>query len=181
MKLTNISKAFGEKVLFSGLTYDIPEGITAVKGASGSGKTTLLRMIAGLEKADIGEVSGKGKISFCFQEPRLFPWLSAKDNAAVAEKEKGLSEKLLRELGLGDDLDLMPSELSGGMQKRVSLARALSASFDTLLLDEPFAGLDADAAENAMRVVRKYTGGKCVLIVSHDEDTVNSADRVIEL
>ncbi len=181
MKISELSKAFGGKVLFSSLSFDFPAGITAISGASGSGKTTLLRIIAGLEKADSGDAVGAGKIGYCFQEPRLLPWKTALENAAIAEREAGLAEKILCELGLREDLGLMPRELSGGMQKRVALARALASDYDTLLLDEPFTGLDAEAAENAMKIVNKYSENKCVLLVSHDEETVGKADRVLKI
>ena len=181
MKISNLSKAFGGKVLFSSLSFDFPVGVTFVSGASGSGKTTLLRMIAGFEKPDGGEISGAGKIGYCFQEPRLLPWKTALENAAIAEREAGLAEKILCELGLCADLGLLPAELSGGMQKRVALARALASDFDTLLLDEPFAGLDTEAAENAMNIVHKYADNMCVLLVSHDEETAESARAVLKI
>ena len=179
MKVEGLYKAYGDKKVLDGLSFTASAGITGIFGPSGIGKTTLLRIIAGLEKPDCGKISDVGKISFCFQEPRLLPWKSALENASIAERKQGLAREILVSLGLGDDLALHPGELSGGMQKRVALSRSLAARFDTLLLDEPFAGLDNDAAEKAFEAVRQYADGKCVLLVSHDGKAMEKADNII--
>lgn len=181
MRVENLYKSYGDKKVLSGLSFDAGIGICVISAPSGGGKTTLLRIIAGLEKADSGTVSGIGKVSYAFQEPRLLPWKTALQNAKIAERSAGLAEEILYILGLGGDLDLIPEELSGGMQKRVSLARALAADFDTLLLDEPFAGLDTDMQKKAFEVIRKYSEGKCVLLVSHEPDIMEKADSEIRL
>lgn len=181
LEIRHLSKSFGEKSVLKDFSAAFDIGIHGISAPSGSGKTTLLRIIAGLESADEGEVMGAGRISMDFQEPRLLPWLNAEKNAAIAERKSGLASEILCELDLADELDKLPKKLSGGMQKRVALARALAADFDTLLLDEPFAGLDAECAEKALLAVKKYAKRKCVLIVTHDEKTLSMLDSVTVL
>ena len=155
MKVQNLYKSFGEKQVLKGLSFEAGTGITGISAPSGKGKSTLAKIISGIEKPDSGTVSDVGKVSYDFQEPRLLPWKSAQKNAEIAQKAPGIAKKILTELGLGNDLSLMPDELSGGMQKRVSLARALAADFDTLLLDEPFSGFDSALRETALEVIKK--------------------------
>lgn len=140
-----------------------------VDGASGIGKTTLLRLICGLEKPDTGTVEAKGRISVSFQENRLIPSLSALENVALFS-DRARAEKELAALGLSEDLDKRPDELSGGMKRRVSLARALSRDFDILLLDEPFTGLDPAARNIAAHRAAEACAGKILVAVTHDPD-----------
>jgi NitT/TauT family transport system ATP-binding protein len=155
------------------LTAAFPKGkISVIRGASGCGKTTLLRIIAGLEKADAGLIEGidQKRVSFLFQEDRLFPWLSAKQNVEAVIKDKNkkaLAIELLCELGLENELNSYPSQLSGGMNRRVAIARALAYDFDLLILDEALKGLDEKSVENTVRVIKKYSLGKTVLSVTH--------------
>lgn len=182
MKVDTLSKSFGEKKLFTSLSFEVKRGeIIAITGESGSGKTTLFRIISGLDRDFSGKVEETGKISYDFQEPRLLPWYTALKNASVAESETGKGEKILRELGLSDSLNKKPSELSGGMQKRVALARSLAAQFDTLLLDEPFEGLDGAAAKNAMEVIRRYTKNGSVLLITHDIALAGELDGNVKI
>lgn len=178
LEIKHLSKNFGEKVVLKDFSAAFGVGIHGISAPSGTGKTTLLRIIAELEGADSGEVIGAGKVSVDFQEPRLLPWHSAVKNAAIAERKNGLAAKILCELGLSDELDTLPKKLSGGMQKRVALARALACEFDTLLLDEPFTGLDAECSEKALLTVKRYAKEKCVLLVTHDEKMLSLLDSV---
>ncbi len=181
LKITDLSKSFGEKNVLQGFNAEFGVGIHGISAPSGTGKTTLFRIIAGLESADSGDIAGAGKISVDFQEPRLLPWLTAEKNAAIAEKELGLAKKILCELGLKNELNVLPAQLSGGMQRRVALTRALACRFDTLLLDEPFTGLDTECTERALLAVRRYSAEKCVLLVTHDDSTLSKLDSVITL
>lgn len=129
------------------LNMEAPEqGITVVLGRSGCGKTTLLRMIAGLEPMDGGEIEGmgSGKTGIIFQEPRLMPWLTVEANILFGVGKEGRErlERLLSLTGLTGFEKAYPSQLSGGMQQRAALARALIYEPDFLLMDEPFAALD---------------------------------------
>ena len=181
LKIKHLSKCFGEKFVLKDFSAAFDVGIHGISAPSGSGKTTLLRIIAGLEDADSGEITGGGKISMDFQEPRLLPWLSTEKNAAISERKNGLASEILCELGLSDERDKLPKKLSGGMQNRVALARALSCEFDTLLLDEPFTGLDAECSEKALLTVKRYAKEKCVLLVTHDKKTLSMLDSVTVL
>ncbi len=188
IKAENISKSFGEKNVISGLSCFIEHGkVTLVVGPSGAGKTTLLRILAGLEKADTGEIHGleNKKIAYLFQEDRLFPWLTALENVAAVCDERGRKEKalsLLSELGLGDSAKKFPHELSGGMSRRVAIARSLMADGDVVILDEPFQGLDTESEMRTLEVIKKYCEGKTVIAVTHDTEQFNGyADKMITI
>lgn len=169
----SISKSFGEKQVLKDFSFEFPYGsVTAIRGESGCGKTTLLRIIAGLEKADTGEIFGvqNGKIAFLFQEDRLFPWLTARQNVEAVIKDKtrlSLATEILCELGLKNELNAYPSQLSGGMCRRVAIARALAYDSDVLILDEALRGLDEKNIENTVAVIKKYSAGKTIISVTH--------------
>ena len=158
------------------------QGITVVLGRSGCGKTTLLRLIAGLEPLDSGEIEGveQGKIGIIFQEPRLMPWLTVEANILFGVgRTEGLEEKsrerlpsLLALTGLTGFEKAYPSQLSGGMQQRAALARALMYEPDFLLMDEPFAALDyftrKQMQKELLAIHEKEKKG--VLFVTHSID-----------
>lgn len=183
ISIINISKSFENKKVLDSFSCSIADtGITAVKGASGSGKTTLARIIAGLEKYDSGKITGiiGRKISFQFQEDRLFPHMTALENASVASDTEAAKELLVR-FGLENDLDKKPDELSGGMCRRVSLARALAYGGDILILDEPFKGLDYETKEAVFSAVREFSQKSCVILITHDGDDFENSDAVITM
>ena len=167
-------------------------------GKSGCGKSTVLRLAMGLAKPGSGRITGTEGIavSAVFQEDRLIPWKTVLENVALFADGKeqvaaGESDRVaagasgrahaggnaapadhaayyLRALGLGDVLQSFPDELSGGMKRRVALARALAHSFDLLVLDEPFTGLDEAAKRNAIELVSREAEGKMLLVATHD-------------
>ena len=143
MVLEDIHLSYGDKRILDNFSLSIPSnGVTCITGPSGCGKTSLLRVIAGLTKVQSGSISQSPElIGVMFQEDRLLPWLSAGENIE-AVSNRNTAQAWLEKMGMPDDFDTIPSQLSGGMSRRVALARALAYSTDLLLLDEPFSGLD---------------------------------------
>lgn len=177
LTIKNLVKSFGDRIIFDSFSYEFaPSGVYAVLGESGVGKTTLLRLIAGLDKNYSGEITGGGfeNISFAFQEYRLFPSLSAIDNVVMAVSD-GKDEviihsakKLLISLGFSkEDMLLLPSELSGGMKQRVSLARAFLKNSPILLLDEPTKELDEENAKAVIDTIADISRYRLVIMVTH--------------
>lgn len=179
LELSHVGKSYEAKIVLQDCSACFPQGIHAVTGPSGAGKTTLLRIVAGLE-THTGTVAGAGRISYLFQEPRLLPWFTAQANVAVVS-DKDTARTLLTAVGLKKDLQAYPHQLSGGMQRRVALARALAAPFDTLLLDEPLAGLDEETAKGILTLIWEKAQGKTVLFVTHDRDLAQKMDSQFAL
>ena len=188
IELKDLSFSYGEKEVLKNLSYTFPDrGIFAVMGGSGEGKTTLLRLLATLEKPCSGEItSTHKKIAIAFQEPRLLPWLNAENNLKfVLSKEKianGTARSLLREFELSECAKQLPSELSGGLNQRLSLARALAADADLLLLDEPFSALDAALKERVAELVKNANKDGLTLVITHDlQDAALLGAKVLTL
>lgn len=175
--LTHLSKSFGTVRAADDVTLTFPENrITAVVGESGCGKTTLLRLVAGLETPDAGSVSSTGEVAMVFQEPRLFPWLTVRENVLLAVRNLPESvrqarlEEALSLMRLTAAADLLPAQLSGGMAQRAGFARALASKPSVLLLDEAFSALDAltrtRVREDFLRV--HAASPMTVVLVTHD-------------
>ena len=202
--LKNISKTFGSDSVLTDVTQEIPEGsLTAMLGPSGSGKSTLLRIIAGLEKADSGLVEINGRdvssvpvrgrnIGFCFQDYAPFNQLSVFDNIAYGLKVKKLSKTQIRQevaellalVRLDEYADRYPRQLSGGQRQRMALARALAIKPTVLLLDEPFAALDAQVGAEMRQWVRslQHQLGITTIVVTHNQsEAMEMADQLIIL
>ena len=175
VKIKNIKKSFSSGVVLNGIDLTLEDDtIYCLMGPSGIGKTTLLRIITGLEKQDSGVIKGleKDDISVMFQEDRLLPGMDAEGNLRFVlgtAWDEGRAAALLGELGLAAVGEKPVRDYSGGMQRRLALARALLIPFDLLLLDEPFAGLDRDNRDRAANCVRRHGAGRTVLAVTHDE------------
>jgi iron(III) transport system ATP-binding protein len=203
LQVNDLHKRFGEHSVLAGLDLEVPAGsLTAILGPSGSGKTTLLRLLAGFEVPDrgtvrIGErvVDGEGshvhpelrRIGYVPQEGGLFPHLTVQANVAFGlprtARRKGVGD-LLDVVGLADLARRYPHQLSGGQQQRVALARALAVKPEIVLLDEPFASLDAhqrsSVREEVSRILRE--SATTTLLVTHDQDEALSlADLVAVL
>ena len=185
LEIENLTKRFGKKTIISELSYRFSDkGLYILRGKSGIGKTTLLRIIAGLDKDYSGEVIDGGieRISFAFQEYRLFPQLSALENVMIASKnindvDKIKAKDLLTQLGfLPEDMQLLPSELSGGMKQRVSLARAFMKNAPVILLDEPTKELDAILCRQVCEMIKKIAEDKLVILVTHRDDDISLLD-----
>lgn len=180
--------------LFSRLRLEIgPASVVALIGASGIGKSTLLRMIAGIDRDFAGRITVDDVAAasaptpgFVFQDPRLLPWLTAADNIRAANPQytREQAGRALEQVGLSDAANLYPHQLSGGMQRRVALARALAVNARLLLLDEPFVSLDRPLVAEMHGLVAQIVGGTrpTVVFVSHlADDAARLADRVILL
>ena len=178
-----VSKAY-DKAVLSDFSYSFPEkGIVLIRGASGCGKTTLLRILAGLEKPDSGSVTAERelKISCVFQEPRLVPHLSVRNNVLLVKKDKDKDKatEFLSMLGLGEDGNKLPHELSGGMRLRVSIARSLYYGGDLYLWDEPTKELDPENRKKVSQIIQTLSKTACVVVVTHDPEL--TGDEVITL
>jgi len=169
-----------------------PGEFTCLIGASGCGKSTLLSLVAGLDQPTSGEISVGGRVALMFQEPGLFPWLTAQGNVELALRARGVPKQerraraaeLLQTVHLGGFGGKRPHELSGGMRQRVALARALAQDADVLLMDEPFGALDAMTRDLLHEELERICGERelTVLFVTHNvREAARLGDRVIVL
>ncbi|MGF6526449.1 ABC transporter ATP-binding protein [Variovorax sp. PvP013] len=210
VEFRDVTFGYGERAILDGVSFAIPRGkVTALMGASGGGKTTVLRLIGGqvrarsgevlLDGADVGRMdaaalyAARRRMGLLFQFGALFTDMSVLDNVAFPLREHTqLPEALVRDIvlmkldavGLRGARDLMPSEVSGGMARRIALARAIALDPDLVMYDEPFAGLDPISLGTAARLIRQLndTLGLTSVVVSHDlEETFRIADHVVIL
>ncbi len=184
IRLESLTKKFGEQVLFDNITLEIPLNKTTVlAGPSGCGKTTLLRILAGLDKDYTGNVSGvPEKISFMFQEDRLLPWQSVKGNIEFVLKDimqagemDAVTRDMIEAMQLTGHEDKIPSKLSGGMKRRVAMARSYCYPAGLYLLDEPFKGFDSKLLSDMLLLFRRLfiEREKSVILVTHDEAVIS--------
>lgn len=210
VELRNLTFGYGERVILDDVSLKIPRGkVKALMGASGGGKTTVLRLIGGQNRAQAGELlfdgqdvtlmdqaqlyAARRRMGMLFQFGALFADLSVFENVAFPLREHtDLSEELIRDIvlmklnavGLRGARDLMPSEVSGGMARRVALARAIVLDPELVMYDEPFAGLDPISLGTAAQLIRRLNDsmGLTSIVVSHDlEETFQIADQVVIL
>ncbi|MDQ8728168.1 ABC transporter ATP-binding protein [Bradyrhizobium sp. LHD-71] len=184
--VTDLRRAYGTKVVLEQLNLRIERGeFVVLLGESGCGKTTLLRALAGLDAIDGGRIEAPKRPAVVFQEHRLLPWDSLWRNVSLGMQGSDLRERAaaaLTEVGLGDRLDDWPRNLSGGQAQRVALARALVQEPQLLLLDEPFAALDALTRIRMHTLVKELVARHQpgVLLVTHDVDeAIVLADRIL--
>ncbi len=210
IQVRDLHKSFGRQKVLDGIGLEVRKGETlAVLGRSGTGKSVLLKLLIGLQAPDSGTISIEGReitgsrleelnevrkrIGFLFQQAALYDSLNIEENVIFpmgrhsstgAEDQKRRARELLASVGMREDLDKLPSEISGGMQKRVGLARALALDPEILLFDEPTAGLDPiTAAEIAKLIVDlKKQRGLTAVVVTHDIRGARTfADRIVLL
>lgn len=184
LELKDVSLSFGALEVLRGasLTLGQDERI-AITGPSGCGKTSFLHVIAGLLHPDSGLVCNRAARTACvFQEPRLLPWLSAEENVSIVIPHGTQGQDalmLLKKLGLADSAEKHPCELSGGMQQRAALARALAYAPDLLLLDEPFRALDAASKALAIDAVNERADCAVILVTHSPEEADALGCRII--
>lgn len=183
IRLADVSLKYGEKQIFDRFNLTLPEqGLVCFFGPSGCGKTSLLRLLAGLSVPDSGALSGLNSLkpSMVFQENRLLPWLTASENVSLVlpECDAVAAHGWLEQVELGAEADKLPRQLSGGMQRRIALARALAYGGDMLLLDEPFTGLDTALAERLLRLIARLYAGKLIVMITHDKHLSLMADHL---
>ncbi len=210
VELRNLSFGYGERVILDNISLSVPRGkVTALMGASGGGKTTILRLIGGQNKAQQGQLlfdgqdvtpmnqtqiyAARRRMGMLFQFGALFADLSVFENVAFPLREHtDLPDALIRDIvlmklnavGLRGARDLMPSEVSGGMARRIALARAIALDPELVMYDEPFSGLDPISLGTAARLIRQLNDsmGLTSIFVSHElEQTFAIADHVIIL
>ena len=177
LTIEHLTKQFGEKTLFRGLCLTV-DGPAVLWAPSGWGKTTLLRILMGLDTPTAGRVRGVGRAAAVFQEDRLCPQLTALQNVTLVlpGSEKQYKEQIkldFQQLGMdAAALTLPAARLSGGQKRRTALLRALWAPSDTLLLDEPFTGMDPDTLAAAAALLRTRCGTEPVLLATHDREAI---------
>ncbi len=193
IRIDGLTKKFGGSVLFDNLSFEIPTDKPAViAGRSGCGKTTLLRMIAGLDRDYAGTIEGVPEsISFMFQEDRLLPWQSVRGNIEFVLRDimdaavmRDTVSRMIEAVQLSGHEHKKPSALSGGMKRRVALARTFCYPAELLLLDEPFKGFDEQLGDDMIALFQRLYGnaGKQVILVTHDLSVAEKMDcRVIRL
>lgn len=173
LRLENVSFGYGRgKPVIDRLSLEIPAGSRlCLMGPSGEGKTTLLRLLLGLEKPQKGRILRREglRCSAVFQEDRLLPWLTAAENAALFSDGE-TARRLLEELGLADSMEQRPEELSGGMKRRVALARALAHPFDLLVLDEALTGLDEENRLRCLALIDRVLGRRTLVLATHNRE-----------
>lgn len=193
IEIKNLCKNYGDKMIYDYLNLTFEEHqITTIMAPSGYGKTTLLRILAGLESYEKGSITGlEGKkIAYVFQEDRLLPWLTVRENIEYvlpswSQKEKCTQkvDTLLEHLGLIKEQHQLITTLSGGMKRRVALGRALVYEADILLMDEPLKGLDEKLKEQMIQYLlechqqRPFT----LICVTHDIEEAKALGKVIEI
>lgn len=206
IKLKNVSKKFivgqNEILANNNISFEIDKGeLVVILGSSGAGKSTLLNILGGMEKNDSGEVIIDGKniskynnkeltnyrryeVGFVFQFYNLLPNLTAKENVELAIEISGAkldAIKSLEDVGLGNRADNFPSQLSGGEQQRVSIARAISKNPKLLLCDEPTGALDYNTGKQVLKILQDMSlkKGSTVIIVTHNSVLAKIANKVI--
>ena len=181
----------GALEVLRGLDLSLEAGaITVVLGKSGCGKTTLLRLIGGLEAPDAGEIrfNGSPKTAYVFQESRLMPWLNVRDNVQFGQKQREIdpdeTRRIIATVGLSGFEKTFPAQLSGGMQQRAALARALVTHPSFIMMDEPFAALDhftRESMQQELLRVRRETNASILFVTHVIDEALTLADRVVLL
>lgn len=178
IKFNSVSKYYGDKLILDNLKLNIEnKSIFFIQGKSGIGKTTIFRLILGLEQADKGEILGIGnrKIGSVFQDDLLIDNISVLANLRLVNKDINRDSivNYLKDIDVNVDLFTKISQLSGGMKRRISILRSILYDCDTIIMDEPFKGLDRETKEKIMSFVLRNTIDKTLIVISHDNSEVD--------
>ena len=170
LEFRNVGFSYGDKKILENFSFTANEGTsTAILGPSGFGKTTLLKLAAGFLKPEKGEITSfSGKTSFIFQEDRLLPWATVPENLTAVNIDKEKAAKYLEKVGLSECSEKYPDELSGGMCRRLSIARALAFGGEVYLFDEPLRGLDIKTSAEILELIKSETAGKTLFLITHN-------------
>jgi NitT/TauT family transport system ATP-binding protein len=191
LRFDKVNFAYDGAPVLDGIDLAIPAGsVTALMGPSGCGKSTLIALAAGLLTPDAGQLQRRSqRLGIVFQDPALLPWRTALDNVGFAlialgqprSERRARARDMLAAVGLSDDMDKYPRELSGGMRQRVALARALVIEPDLLLCDEPFSALDALVRNDLRQRLREihHRTGLTTVVVTHDGNEASQCDLVV--
>ena len=184
IRLDHVSFRYGPKEILSDFSLTLPgSGVTVLRGPSGCGKTTLLRLLAGLERPASGRITGvsPGETAFLFQENRLLPWRTVEQHLTdvLPRDRRREAEGWLALTELSGEEQAYPDALSGGMERRLALARCLALGGTLYLLDEPFAGVDPQRAARIMEGLKRLPVP--VLLTSHESNILSLAHRVVDL
>ena len=184
IELRDVTVRYGDKLVLDRFSLDIPHcGLTALSGPSGCGKTTLLRVLAGLTRPEGGTVSGldPSRTAFLFQEDRLLPWRTVSQHITdvLPRSRRGEAGRWLAFAELEGEGESYPGALSGGMARRLALARCVALGGGLLLLDEPFAGVDQ---ERTARMLERLRGLDVpIVLATHQPQVLSACDRIIAL
>ena len=175
MKAVINNKAFGDKTIFNNCVFHIPDGMTtAVLGPSGKGKTTLLRILSGLDKDYDGCIEGLPEApAILFQEDRLLERLTVLSNLMAVTNDRNKALEALKNIGLSGEEGHYIHELSGGMRRKLAIARFMLLDGDALFLDEPFRALDYVSRRGAARRLSSFRAGRTMVFISHDEEDIS--------
>lgn len=183
MIMKNVCAGYSGKTVIKNFSLEIHAGQKVMLvGKSGSGKTTVLNLLCGLMKPSSGEIVTVPRIGTVFQEDRLVEHVSCLKNCMIVGASEKAVREIFAELGIAEVAEMRPRNISGGQRRRVAIARALLFEADCYVLDEPFAGLDAAARENAISCVLRRTKNKMLILASHnhaDADELNA--EIIEI
>ncbi len=178
----NVCLSLGGRAILERFDFSLAENTrTVILGTSGCGKTTLLRLASGLQNPDSGTAEPfSGRPSFLFQEDRLVPWSDALGNLTILGIPLGRAREYLAKVGLAGEEGKLPEELSGGMKRRLAVARCFAYGGDAFYLDEPLQGLDIRTAGDVLAFMAEELGEKSALLITHNpEEALALADRVV--
>ncbi len=184
LNVNHLTVSYGSSTVIKDLTFSFPERtVIGLVGQSGIGKTTLLNILSGLIEPSEGEIKHTyQRPAYIFQEPRLFPWMTAMENVVCVCNDLPKASHWLKQLFPDTEVaNLYPDELSGGMKQRVSIARALAYEGDIYFLDEPFKGLDPETRQATAELFFSTVSDKTVILVTHDEQDLAYCDVILRM